>query len=153
MLSKGDKIPDITLKDQDGQDVQLKELEGTPVVIYFYPKDNTPGCTKEACEFRDGYEDFEALGAKVYGISADSVKSHERFAAKHRLNFSLLSDPHRKAEKAFGVPRNMFGLLPGRVTFIFDGQSQLIHSFDSALRVDQHTKEALRALKKVSASA
>ncbi len=141
------------MKDQNGEEVSFNDLIGTPLVIYFYPKDETPGCTKEACEFRDDYSEFEAFGAKVFGISADSIKSHERFAARHRLNFSLLSDTSRKAEKAFGVPRNLFGMLPGRVTFVFDNEGKLVHTFNSALRVDRHAKEALHALKKISQSA
>lgn len=117
------------------------------MVVYFYPKDETPGCTREACEFRDDYGEFEALGAKVFGISSDSVQSHQKFATRHRLNFQLLSDPKRVAEKAFEVPRSLFGLLPGRVTFVFDAEGQLIYKFDSALRVDRHAKEALKALR------
>ena len=151
MVKLGEHLPDITLKNQNGENVRLHDFEATPLVIYFYPKDETPGCTKEACEFRDDYSEFEALGAKVFGISADSVKSHQRFAAKHRLNFQLLSDPNRIAEKAFDVPRSLFGLLPGRVTFVFDSDRKLIYKFDSALRVDRHAKEALRALKKTVA--
>lgn len=151
MLKKGSKIPELTLLDQDENKVVLNELAGNnPLVIYFYPKDETPGCTKEACTFRDHFEDFEKLGAKVYGISADSPKSHRAFIKRHRLNFTLLSDPDRKAEKAFNVPRNLFGLLPGRVTFIFDKYGIVQHTFNSALNPAKHISEALEKLSELA---
>ena len=146
-LSIGSALPNLTLKDQHGQEVTLSALAGTPLVIYFYPKDDTPGCTAEACSFRDQYADFEDLGARVIGISGDSVKSHARFAQKHRLTFTLLSDTKRQAEKMFGVERNLFGLLPGRVTFVFDSGGKLIKEFSSATQATRHIKEALKALR------
>ncbi|WP_258105065.1 peroxiredoxin [Marinoscillum sp. MHG1-6] len=145
-LNIGDPIPQLTLKDQDGKEVNLSELRGHPVVIYFYPKDDTPGCTTEACSFRDQYEDFENAGAEVIGISADSVSSHKRFATKYRLNFRLLSDKGRKAEKAFGVERNLLGLIGGRVTFVFDAKGHLIKEFNSARNFLAHITESLDAL-------
>jgi len=147
MLKKGDPLPKISLKNQDGLTINLKDFVGqNPVVVYFYPKDNTPGCTKEACEFRDNYEEFDRIGAKVFGISGDSVASHEKFAARLHLNFDLLSDPKREAEKAFGVPRNLFGLLPGRVTFVFDRNGTTIKTINSATNPKLHQTEALKVL-------
>lgn len=144
----GDQIPNITLPDQDKNEVNLADFKGVnPLVIYFYPKDETPGCTMEACGFRDQYEDFTDVGAKVFGISTDSVGSHKRFATKYNLNFQLLSDRRRDAEKAFGVKRGLLGLLPGRVTFVFNQQGELIHQFDSVLQPAKHIREALEALK------
>ena len=151
MLEKGEKIPELTLLDQDENEVHLHSLIGDhPLVIYFYPKDETPGCTAEACSFRDHFEDFREYGASVYGISADSPRSHRNFIKRHQLNFSLLSDENRAAEKAFGVPRNLFGLLPGRVTFIIDRDGTIQHTFNSAMNPTKHIKEALKKLKELA---
>ena len=129
------------LLNQNGDVVRLKDFENnSPLVIYFYPKDETPGCTAEACSFRDSYDAFEEAGAKIFGISGDSVKSHAKFAKRLNLNFTLLSDPKRIAEKKFGVERNLFGLLPGRETFVFNRQGRLTFRFNSALKATQHVK-------------
>ncbi|MFT6865586.1 MAG: peroxiredoxin Q/BCP [Cyclobacteriaceae bacterium] len=150
-LTIGSVLPDITLRDQNDQVVRLHDfIDRTPLVIYFYPKDETPGCIAEACSFRDQFEDFESAGAKVFGISGDSVKSHFNFAKRLRLKFLLLSDVGRKAEKVFGVERNMFGLIPGRVTFVFDKKGKLQYEFSSAVQVTKHITEALTALKKLA---
>lgn len=149
MLKIGDKLPDLSLPNEKGEDTRLYDQIGKhPQLIYFYPKDETPGCTMEACTFRDYHNEFAEHGAIVYGISNDSVKSHERFKKKHSLNFSLLSDQNRKAEKAFGVKRNLFGLLPGRVTFLADKEGIIRFIFDSATQPKKHVLEALRFLKK-----
>lgn len=146
-LGKGDKIPSFKLKNQEDEWVNIDDHVGkSPLVIYFYPKDDTPGCTREACSFRDSFEDFEAHHAKVFGISADSPRSHKRFAEKHRLNFTLLSDPSRKVEQQFGVPRSLLGLLPGRVTYIIDQEGIIRHVFSSQLNADKHVKEAIRVI-------
>ncbi len=148
MLKEGNLIPDISLKDDEGETVRLHDYIGqSPLVIYFYPKDDTPGCTIEACGFRDYNDDFQEVGAKVFGISGDSEESHRKFKKKYRLNFSLLSDIHRKAEKAFGVKRNLLGLLPGRVTFVTDLEGRIILVFDSALNPRKHVQEALNKLR------
>lgn len=144
----GDRLPELTLKDQNGEYRELSSFLGRPLVVYFYPKDDTPGCTIEACSFRDRYEDFKDLEAEVIGISADSPESHKKFAKRYRLNFTLLSDQERKAIRAFGVPRKFFGLTAGRVTYIFDQQGLLIKKFNSALQMKKHVKEALEAIKK-----
>lgn len=147
-LAKGDKIPSFKLKDQNDEWVNIDDHIGqSPLVIYFYPKDDTPGCTREACSFRDSFEDFEANNAKVFGISADSPRSHKRFAEKYRLNFTLLSDQTRKIEKQFGVPRSILGLLPGRVTYIVNPSGIIAHVFNSQINADKHVREAIRVIK------
>ena len=146
MLKAGDTLPDLTLKNTEEQALRLHDFLGQYLVIYFYPKDNTPGCTMEACEFRDNYDDFEKEDARVFGISGDSVASHQKFAAKLNLNFDLLSDPKRQAEKAFGVPRNLFGLLPGRVTFVFNRDGKLLETINSATNPRLHQKQALKTI-------
>ena len=140
-------LPDFKLLNQDNKMVSSADLIGkSALVIYFYPKDDTPGCTAEACAFRDQFEAFTDAGALVFGISADSVESHKLFAEKYRLSFDLLSDPSNKIRQQFGVPRSMFGLLPGRVTYIFNKQGELIHQFNSQLNAKKHIIEALAAL-------
>jgi thioredoxin-dependent peroxiredoxin len=116
-VDAGSKAPNFTLPSQSGEMVSLKDFLGKkPVVLFFYPKDDTPGCTKEACAFRDDYEEFEKLDAEVIGISSDSVESHRSFAEKHFLPFTLLSDEGGKVRRLYGVP-STFGLFPGRVTY------------------------------------
>jgi peroxiredoxin Q/BCP len=147
MLKTGDQIPSFRLQNQNGEWVDSKELLGKfKLVIYFYPKDDTPGCTAEACSFRDQYADFEDVGAKLIGVSADSVASHKQFAEKHRLTFDLLSDPKNEVRQLFGVPKSFFGLLPGRVTYVFDARGRLLHSFNSQLNAKRHIEEAIQAL-------
>jgi len=112
-------------------------------VLFFYPKDDTPECTKEACAFRDGYEEFSKLDAEVVGISSDSVESHRSFAKKHGLPFTLLSDEGGKVRKLYGVP-NTLGLFPGRVTYVIDEQGVIRHVFSSQLGTKRHLEEALK---------
>lgn len=147
MLKIGDAAPDFTLHDANGRKVSLSDYrDKQPVVVYFYPKDNTPGCTKEACAFRDAYEDFKSAGAEVIGISSDSGESHQSFAQQHRLPFVLLSDPKGQVRKSYQVPRTL-GLLPGRVTFVIDRTGRICHQFDSQLNATRHVTEALAALR------
>ncbi|MFK7935539.1 MAG: peroxiredoxin [Saprospiraceae bacterium] len=146
-IQKGSQLPTFQLKNQNDELVDSQSFNGKPVVIYFYPKDDTPGCTAEACSFRDSYEDFTDAGAEVVGISADSPKSHAAFAKKHRLPFVLLSDKGNKVRKLFGVPGSLFGLLPGRVTYIFDKNGVCQHVFDSQMNATKHVKEAMEAIK------
>jgi peroxiredoxin Q/BCP len=142
----GSVAPDFTLPSQSRVMVNLKDFQGKmPVVLFFYPKDDTPGCTKEACAFRDDYEEFNKLDAQVIGISSDSVDSHRRFAMKHNLPFILLSDERRKVSRLYGVP-NTFGLFPGRVTYVIDEEGVVRHIFSSQLGVEQHVAEALKRL-------
>ncbi len=141
----GDSLPYFTLKNQDGEMFNSNELVGKPSVIYFYPKNFTPGCNREACGFRDSFEDFTTKGATVIGISADSVTSHQKFASKYKLPFTLLSDSKNKARKLFGVTSNLLGMLPGRETFVFNKDGKLIFKFKS-MGADAHIKEALKHL-------
>jgi peroxiredoxin Q/BCP len=141
----GDKLPHFTALTQDGASFDSKSVLQKPVVIYFYPKDNTPGCTAQACSFRDAYQDFQDLGAEVIGVSSDSVRSHQNFKNKYKLPFVLLSDADRKLRKLFGVPKALFGFLPGRVTYVFDASGICIYIFDS-LSAKVHIAKALQAL-------
>lgn len=152
-LKTGDKAPDFSLPKQDGTPVHLKELlqKGT-VVLYFYPKDDTPGCTREACSFRDSYETFKEAGAEVVGISSQSAASHEAFAAKHRLPFTLLADEGGKVRRQYGVPSTL-GLLPGRVTYVIDRSGTVRHVFNSQLNATRHVTEALGIVKQLQGAA
>ena len=148
-LKVGDKIPNFTAKDTNGNDFDSQELIGRkPLVIYFYPKDNTPGCTVQACSFRDQYEDFKDLGAEVIGISSDSVVSHQKFTQQYQLPFILLSDSDKKIKKLFGVPSSLFGLLPGRVTYVADKTGTIIMVFDSR-KAKLHIPKALEAIREL----
>ena len=125
-LEVGDKAPSFKLKNQDGETVTLSELKGKPIVLYFYPKDDTSGCTKEACNFRDEFPKFKKIKAEIIGISADSVKSHKKFAEKYNLSFILLSDIGNKIRnEIFGVPKQLFGILPGRVTYVVNKEGKI----------------------------
>jgi peroxiredoxin Q/BCP len=142
----GDTAPDFTLTSQTGASVSLKDFRGQQnVIVYFYPKDDTPGCTAEACAFRDSYEVFKDAGAEVIGISDDSQQSHEKFASKHQLPFTLLSDTGNKVRQLYGVPATMW-IMPGRVTYVIDQQGVVKHIFDSMLDFKAHVSEALKTL-------
>ena len=144
----GSTIPTFSLKDQNGTDFNIDSVRGKKnLVIYFYPKDDSPGCTKEACSFRDQFEVFKKEDAIIIGISGQSVKSHFEFAKKHRLNYTLLSDTGNKVRNEFGVPTSFLGLLPGRVTYIVNKEGKVVFIFNSQLNVDKHIEEALRILK------
>lgn len=148
MMEPFDNLPEFELLNQNNERIRSADLVGkSALVIYFYPKDDTPGCTTEARAFRDQLEAFAAAGASVFGISADSVESHKQFAEKYQLTFDLLSDPGNKTRKLFGVPRSMFGLLPGRVTYVFNKKGKLIHQFSSLIKAEKHITEALAALR------
>ncbi len=150
-LKVGSKIPQFVLPDQDGNNININDLTGkSNLVIYFYPKDDTPGCTAEACSFRDQFVDFKETGAEVIGISSDTVASHKKFAEKHNLPFRLLSDVNKQVRKAFGVPGDMLGLLPGRVTYVVDKQGIVRHIFNSQFNAAKHVEEAIGVLKQLS---
>jgi peroxiredoxin Q/BCP len=144
----GDKIPEFTSIDGNGNAFDIRHYIGKPLVIYFYPKDETRICTEQACSFRDQYEDFKALGAEVIGISSDSVKSHQKFAANHRLPFILLSDTDKKIRKAFGVPNDYLGLIPGRTTYVADKNGIVQLVFDSTSG-KIHIEKSLEILKRM----
>ncbi len=147
MVNIGDPLPDATATGESGP-VKLRDKVGKALVIYFYPKDETPGCTKEACSFRDAYEDFTAAGAEVIGISRDDGASHAAFKQHHRLPFTLLSDDG-SAAAAFGVKKAL-GFIPGRVTFVFDKTGVCKSRFDSQIRVGKHVDDALALVKKLA---
>lgn len=151
MLKEGDKAPDFTLKNDQDEDVTLSDFKGKKVVLYFYPKDNTPGCTKEACSFRDVYDDILEAGAVVIGISKDNASSHQRFRNKNNLPFYLLSDPDNSVIEAYGAwqEKKMYGkTFMGivRSTFIIDENGILIKVYPK-VKPDAHGKEVLEAIK------
>jgi peroxiredoxin Q/BCP len=148
MLQVGQPMPDTTLQGETGP-VQLRDRIGKALVVYFYPKDETYGCTKEACSFRDQYEDFTGAGADVIGISRDNAASHAGFKSHHRLPFTLLSDPGGTVGKAWGIGGGFGG---GRVTFVFDKEGICRHRFDSRLRFGKHVDEALGVVKRLAAA-
>ena len=150
MLEIGTKAPDFTLSDKDGNLVSLSQFLGKKVILYFYPKDSTPGCTREACAFAGALERFQALGVPVLGISKDSVASHAKFAAKHQLPFHLLSDPERPAIQGFGVwqEKKLYGKVSMgvvRSTFLVDGEGK-IEKVWPKVRPDSHPEEILAYL-------
>lgn len=143
----GDKAPDFTLSNQHGEKVNLYGLLGeSPVVLFFYPKDNSPGCTAEACAFRDSYEVFKEYGAEVIGISTDNVDSHLGFAQRHRLPYILLSDPIGRVRKFYEVPKTL-GVMPGRVTYVVDKTGIIRQIFNSQFNVSKHIDAALKMVK------
>ncbi len=147
MIKIGDKAPSFQLPDSGGNMVGSAEfIDKTNLVVYFYVKDFTPGCTRETCSFRDSYQAFKNLGAEVIGISSDSKASHDAFAKKHQVPFILLADQDGSVKKAFGVKRTL-GILPGRVTFLIDKRGVVRHVFSSQTRMDAHVEEVLRVLK------
>ncbi|KAK5814104.1 Peroxiredoxin Q, chloroplastic [Gossypium arboreum] len=145
-VNKGTVPPAFTLKDQDGKNVSLSKFKGKPVVVYFYPADETPGCTKQACAFRDSYEKFKKAGAEVIGISVDSAESHKNFAKKYRLPFTLLSDEGNKVRKEWGVPSDLFGTLPGRQTYVLDKKGVVQLIYNNQFQPEKHIDETLKIL-------
>lgn len=149
-LQIGDRIPDFTLPSATGETINISNFIGKkPLVIYFYPKDDTPGCTAESCAFRDSYQVFQDMGAEVIGISGDSVESHQKFAQKYNLPFILLSDTQNSVRKQFGVPATLF-VLPGRVTYVTDKEGIVRHIFNSMMDFKAHVDEALNTLKTIA---
>ena len=150
-IQVGDKAPDFTLPSQSGDQVRLHDRLGERVVVlYFFPKDGTPGCTAEACAFRDSHEVFTDAGAEVIGVSSDSIDSHAAFAGRHKLPFTLLSDEGGRVRKSYGVPA-VLGLLPGRVTYVIDRDGTVRHVFNSMTRISHHINDALDVVKRLQA--
>lgn len=150
-IKVGDTAPDFSLRDQNGKNVSLADFRGQKsVVLYFYPKDDTPGCTVESCAFRDQYEVFKTAGAEVIGVSGDSTDSHQKFAAKHNLPFTLLSDQGDQIRKQYGATA-AFGFIPGRVTYVIDQNGVVQYVFDSMLNFKGHVEEALKTLQQLAA--
>lgn len=151
MITEGKKAPDFTLSDQDGNKVKLSDFKGKHVVLYFYPKDNTSGCTKEACNFRDTFPEFKKVDAVILGVSPDSVSSHKKFAEKYDLPFRLLADEDKKVVEKYGVwkEKNMYGkkyMGVERTTFVIDPEGKIKKIFPK-VKVDNHHNEVLEALK------
>jgi thioredoxin-dependent peroxiredoxin len=144
-IQVGDTAPDFTLTNQSSTPVSLSSFRGKPVVLYFYPKDDTPGCTTESCAFRDQYEVFKSAGAEVIGVSSDSPESHQKFAAKYNLPFALLSDKGDQVRNLYGA-KAMFGLFPGRITYVIDGSGKVQYVFDSMFNFKGHVEEALKTI-------
>jgi thioredoxin-dependent peroxiredoxin len=143
----GDTVPDFSLPDKNGKIFHLADYLGTKtLVIYFYPKDETKGCTSEACTFRDDYSKFVNSDTEVIGISGDDPASHTKFAANHNLPFVLLSDEKNEVRTLFGVPSNMLGLIPGRVTYVVDKNGIVKLVFNSQTQFDKHAEEALKVI-------
>ncbi len=150
-IQVGDKAPDFTLPSQSGEPVRLHDRIGDhAVVLYFYPKDETPGCTAEACAFRDGYEAFTDAGAEVIGVSSDSSDRHASFAGHHQLPFTLLSDQGGRVRKSYGVPA-VLGVLPGRVTYVIDRTGTVRHVFNSMTNIGRHVNDALEVVRQLQA--
>lgn len=152
MLPIGATAPDFTLPTATSETFTLSQHRGRPVVLYFYPKDDTRACTAEACSFRDQYEDFQDLGAEVVGVSMDDVASHQRFALKNRLPFPLLADVGGTVRKLYEVPR-LFGILPlsGRVTYVIDGAGRIRYAFNSNAQPLKHVHDTLDLLRRLAA--
>ncbi|MBL9038596.1 MAG: peroxiredoxin [Archangium sp.] len=147
------KAPDVSFLRADGSAVRLSELIGKKtLVLFFYPKDDTTGCTLEACAFRDAHQDFLDAGAEVIGVSADDADSHEAFKSKHKLPYTLLTDPKGAAAKGFGV-KKVLGFIAGRVTFIIDRNGNIVDQFDSMLKFDEHVAVALKQVRQLEAAA
>ncbi|XWS26548.1 hypothetical protein CRYUN_Cryun26dG0040600 [Craigia yunnanensis] len=146
-VNKGSVPPSFTLKDQDGKNVSLSKFKGKPVVLYFYPADESPSCTKQACAFRDSYEKFTKAGAEVIGISGDDTSSHKAFAKKYRLPFTLLSDDGDKVRREWGVPADLFGALPGRQTYVLDKKGVVQLIYNNQFQPEKHIDETLKILK------
>jgi peroxiredoxin Q/BCP len=147
----GDKAPDFTLPSQSGDPVRLYDRLGErAVVLYFYPRDDTRGCTAEACAFRDSHEVFTDAGAEVIGVSSDPADRHAAFAGRHNLPFTLLSDQKGRVRKQYGVPAN-FGIIPGRVTYVIDREGTVRHVFNSLTGIDRHVSEALEVVTRIQA--
>lgn len=152
-LKIGDKAPSFKLKNQDDKLVSLSDLKGKPVVLYFYPKDDTSGCTKEACNFRDEFPKFGKMKAEIIGVSADSVESHKRFAQKYKLPFNLLSDEKKEVLEKYGVwqEKSMYGkkyMGIVRTTFIIDAKGKISKIFPK-VKVENHNQEVMQALKEL----
>lgn len=144
----GDAAPEFSQTAHDGKTITVGPQGERVVVLYFYPKDETYGCTAQACSFRDNFEAFVDAGAQVVGVSGDSQESHRAFASNHRLPFSLLSDTQGELRRSFGVKRTL-GLMPGRVTFVIDKAGVIRHTFNSQLKAKTHVDEALTVVKQL----
>tara|TARA_B110000046_G_scaffold137940_1_gene144292 strand:+ start:11615 stop:12064 length:450 start_codon:yes stop_codon:yes gene_type:complete len=148
-MNIGEKFPEINAQNQHGTNIDFKKILGTKnIVLFFYPKDFTPGCTKEACNFRDNLEGFNSFNCEIIGISSDSEKRHLSFSNKYELNYNLIADSNQELRKLFKVPRNLFGLIPGRVTFVFNEKGVCIGTYNSMSNAEGHISYAINCLQK-----
>lgn len=147
-IAVGDQAPQFKARDQNGVERSIADLGGKPLVLFFYPKDDTPGCTIEACSFRDQYAGIQALGAEVWGVSGDGASSHRRFASKFQLPYPLLVDEGNDLRNAFGVSKTLF-VLPGRVTYVIDGAGVVRLVFDEMLDSNAHVRQAIATLQQL----
>jgi peroxiredoxin Q/BCP len=149
MIQEGQSAPPFTLKDASGKPWSLEALRASgPVVLFFYPRDESPICTREACAFRDAHQDFDQAGATVVGISSDGEGAHEAFARKQRLNYLLLSDPGGKVRQAYGIPKTL-GVLDGRATFVIDRSGMVRMAYSAQLVAEGHTRRALETVRAI----
>lgn len=147
-LEVGNKAPDFTLADQNGVPVKLSEKTAKGIVVlFFYPKDSSAGCTAEACAFRDSYEDFQDAGAEVIGVSNGSLEDKQKFIRKNRLPFTLLNDAEGSVERMYGIERGFLGITMGRITYVIDRNGVIQHKFESRINMGAHASEALEIVK------
>jgi len=146
----GEAIPQFELQDQHGQNFSSESFKGKPLVIFFYPKDHTPGCTAQACSFRDHESEFASVGAQVIGINNGSVKEHNGFSEKYKLNFPILSDPNHRVRKSFGAPGLLFNMVADRITFVTDADHKVAYIFKSMTKATDHIDESLNFLKNLN---
>lgn len=152
-LDEGAVAPDFALADDSGALIELRDLRAKgPVVVFFYPKDDTFGCTQEVCAFRDQYADFTAAGCQVVGISSDTVASHKAFSARHKLLYPLLADDKAQVREAYGI-KSTLGILPGRVTFVIDQAGVVRHRFSGQINIKAHIEKALQVVQNLNTAA
>ena len=151
-LKIGDNLPEFSLYNQFNKLILSTSFKNRFLVIFFYPKDDTPGCTKEVCSFRDSYSELKNIGAEIIGISSDSITNHQKFAKNFYVNYNLLSDYKKKVRKLFGVPKSFFGLLPGRVTYIFDPNRKLLKIINLQFDINSHITISKQIIKEYKIS-
>ena len=151
-LKIGDNLPEFSLYNQSNKLILSTSFKNRFLVIFFYPKDDTPGCTKEVCSFRDSYSELKNIGAEIIGISSDSITNHQKFAKNFYVNYNLLSDYKKKVRKLFGVPKSFFGLLPGRVTYIFDPNRKLLKIINLQFDINSHITISKQIIKEYKIS-
>jgi len=151
-LKIGDNLPEFSLYNQSNELILSTSFKNRFLVIFFYPKDDTPGCTKEVCSFRDSYSELKNIGAEIIGISSDSITNHQKFAKNFYINYNLLSDYKKKVRKLFGVPKSFFGLLPGRVTYIFDPNRKLLKIINLQFDINSHITISKKIIKEYKIS-
>jgi len=146
-LKIGDNLPEFSLYNQSNELILSTSFKNNFLIIFFYPKDDSPGCTKEVCSFRDSYSELKNIDTEIIGISSDSITNHQKFAKNFYINYNLLSDYKKKVRKLFGVPKSFFGLLPGRVTYIFDPNRKLLKIINSQFDINSHITISKKIIK------